>query len=74
MRWRRKPPWPRAWRTAIVVLLLFVISTLFPIGTAIALLVGLLDGIFTAICKIANWAGGEDASGQNFEAAQRRLL
>ena len=53
--------------TALVVLLLFVISTLFPIGTAIALLVGLLDGIFSAICKIANWSGGKDAKGQTFE-------
>ncbi|MBX3000053.1 MAG: hypothetical protein KF893_16145 [Caldilineaceae bacterium] len=54
--------------TAIVVLLLFVISTLFPIGTAIALLIGLLDGILNAICKIANWVGEEDEQGQNFEA------
>lgn len=54
--------------TAIVVLLLFVISTLFPIGTAIALLIGLLDGILNAICKISNWLGEEDEQGQNFEA------
>ncbi len=53
--------------TAVVVLLLFVISLFFPIGTAIALLIGLLDGIFTAICKLANWIGGEDSSGQDFE-------
>ena len=53
--------------TAMVVLLLFVISTLFPIGTAIALLIGLLDGILAAICKIKNWTGGKDANGQNFE-------
>ena len=53
--------------TAVVVLLLFVISIFFPIGTAIALIVGLLDGIFTAICKIANWVGGKDKDGKSFE-------
>ncbi len=53
--------------TAVVVALLFVISLFFPIGTAIALLVGLLDGIFTAICKIANWVGGKDSDGKTFE-------
>jgi hypothetical protein len=53
--------------TAIIVLLLFVISALFPIGTAIALLIGLLDGINTAICKIINWTGGQDGDGQTYE-------
>ncbi|MCB0109890.1 MAG: hypothetical protein KDE53_28400, partial [Caldilineaceae bacterium] len=52
--------------TAILVVLLFAISTWFPIGTAIALLIGLIDGVITAVCKIWSWAGGTDGSGQTF--------
>lgn len=53
--------------TAIIVGLLFALSIWFPIGTAIALLLGLVDGIITAVCKIANWVDGKDAQGQTFE-------
>jgi len=59
--------------TALIVLLLFVISCFFPIGTAIGLLIGLLDGIITAICKIANWLGEPDENGKNFEDRHKAL-
>lgn len=53
--------------TAIVVSVLFAIGLQFPVGTAIVLLIALIDGIITAVCKIGNWVGGEDAEGKTFE-------
>lgn len=53
--------------TAILVMLLFALSIWFPIGTAIALLIGLIDGLVAAICKIATWTSDKDSAGQTFE-------
>ncbi len=53
--------------TAVVIAILFVIGLLFPIGTAIALIIGLLDGLITLICKMANWIGDKDDKDKSFE-------
>ncbi len=53
--------------TALIVVLLFALSVWFPIGTAIALLIALIDGIISTVCKISSWVDGKDKDGKTFD-------